>query len=75
MAFQSGGGGLFAPLPPFGYAYDEVVGAYNLVMENSIRLLLAKLLLDLQQKSSFSEMYLLPIFQQKFSIEWFKKWL
>ena len=39
----------------------------NLVMENSIRLLLAKLLFDLQQGSSFAETFLSKIFFANFS--------
>ena len=39
----------------------------SLVMENFIRLLLAKLLLDLQQGSSFAETFLSKIFFSDFS--------
>ena len=61
VEFQWGGRGGFAPLS--GHTYDEV----GFAMGNSIRLLLAILLLDLQQDSSFAETLLSKIFFADFS--------
>ena len=68
--------------PPFRPPLAKPISRYiykSLIMGISIRALLAKLLLDLQQGSSFAETFLfkifLPIFQKKFPTEQFKKCL
>ena len=59
LAFQFGGWAFCLPL---GYAYDEVGDLYKPCHENFIHLLLAKLLLDLQQRPSFDETFFSKIF-------------
>ena len=72
VAFQLGRRGRAScPSPPLAMAMTRKVHN-SLVMGNSIHLLLAILLLDLQQKSSFAETFLPKIFFANFSKTFFQ---